>query len=292
MATEILDEIITDGMTDYEKEKAVYDWMCANLQSETGITVAIPTTSQDSAEPYGVLKYHKAVCVGYATTFRMFMHMMGIECMVVHNSYHSWDLVKLDDDWYHTDIYSDMGSGNYANFNMTDSLCAESHSWDTNFWPAATGVKYCYAYQNAQKVDDIYGIPQIVRNLLDNGGGSVYLTLGDQTMDWYDQAQRMLNQLQDALNSGLISIDTQSAWMDWSWSSVDNEYLLCVTVYAYSGDDDYSGDVTDEQQARINEALSEAFDEVDWDETSSDSWGESDWENDETAQIWEEVAVG
>ena len=56
----------------------------------------------------GVLKYHNAVCVGYATTFRMFMQMMGIECKVEHNTekFHSWDVVKIDGDWYITDIYS------------------------------------------------------------------------------------------------------------------------------------------------------------------------------------------
>ena len=31
MASKVLDEIITDGMTPYDKELAVYDWMCANL---------------------------------------------------------------------------------------------------------------------------------------------------------------------------------------------------------------------------------------------------------------------
>ena len=26
------------------------------------------------------------------------MQMLGLECHIVHNEYHSWDLVKLDDD--------------------------------------------------------------------------------------------------------------------------------------------------------------------------------------------------
>ena len=97
MASGVLDGIISGGMTGYEKEKAVYDWMCANLSHEGGVTVVVPTASEYSAGPYGVLKYGQAVCVGFATTFRMFMQMLGMDCMVVHNSYHSWNLVKLDD---------------------------------------------------------------------------------------------------------------------------------------------------------------------------------------------------
>lgn len=48
------------------------------------------------------------------------MQMMDIECKVVHTTdrIHSWDEVKLDGEWYHTDIYSDAGSPNYSHFNM------------------------------------------------------------------------------------------------------------------------------------------------------------------------------
>ena len=45
MASKVLDEIITDGMTPYDKELAVYDWMCANLGHESGVTVVVPTAS-------------------------------------------------------------------------------------------------------------------------------------------------------------------------------------------------------------------------------------------------------
>ena len=78
----IKDMKITDSMSDFEKEKAVYDWMTKKLQQDSGALTVIPSTQEDCDNPYGVLKYHNAVCVGYATTFRMFMQMMGIECKV------------------------------------------------------------------------------------------------------------------------------------------------------------------------------------------------------------------
>ena len=82
----IKDMKITDSMSDFEKEKAVYDWMTKKLQQDSGALTVIPSTQEDCDNPYGVLKYHNAVCVGYATTFRMFMQMMGIECKVEHNT--------------------------------------------------------------------------------------------------------------------------------------------------------------------------------------------------------------
>ena len=108
MASDVLKEIITDDMSDYDKEKAVYDWLVKNIGQDKGLLTVIPSSGKDSDNPYGVLKYHDAVCVGYATTFRLFMQMMDIDCMVVHNTemYHTWNLVKLDGKWYHTDVYS------------------------------------------------------------------------------------------------------------------------------------------------------------------------------------------
>ncbi len=129
MAAAVLDELVTEDMSDYKKELAIYEWMTSELQYDTGVLQVIPNTESDSDNPYGTLKYHNAICAGYATTFRLFMQMLDIPCMVVHNTelYHSWDLVQLDDEWYHVDIYSDQNSGNYANFNMNDVMSAEVH---------------------------------------------------------------------------------------------------------------------------------------------------------------------
>ena len=86
MASAVLDEIVEDGMSDYEKELAVYDWMTRNLEFDSGSLLVVPNTQADCDNPYGVLKYHNAVCVGYATTFRLFMQMLDIDCMVVQDS--------------------------------------------------------------------------------------------------------------------------------------------------------------------------------------------------------------
>ena len=177
MAKAVLDEIITEDMTPYDKEKAVYDWMTSELSYDTGILQVIPQTTADCDNPYGVLKYHNAVCVGYATTFRLLMQMMEIPCMVVHSTdeFHSWNLVKLDDAWYHVDIYSDQNGGSYANFNMNDELAGMSHDWDRTFFPAATSLDYNYAYQNRVTVEDRFQVPQMVRKATDERSRTLFL---------------------------------------------------------------------------------------------------------------------
>lgn len=259
MASAVLDEIITDGMTDYEKELAVYDWMTKSLEYDRGVLTVIPQTQADCDNPYGVLKYHNAVCVGYATTFRLFMQMMDIECMVVHNTdrYHSWDLVKLDDEWYHVDIYSDQGSGNYANFNMNDEMASQGHDWDHEFFPAATGMKYNYAVQNKQDCADIYDVPSIMRTALDEQNGLV--AIGFETIDeaHAEIVESMMREIDGYVSGGTFG----DLWMYWSWfHTTGNSYVLCAYIEGWDNSSDGQDfTISDEDQQKISDAVSAAF---------------------------------
>ena len=258
MASAVLDEIITEDMTDYEKELAVYEWMTKSLQYDTGVLQVIPNTQADCDNPYGVLKYHNAVCVGYATTFRLFMQMLDIPCMVVHNTdlYHSWDLVQLDGEWYHVDIYSDQGSGNYANFNMNDEMCSQGHEWDQDFFPAAEGTKYNYAIQNAQPVEDIYDVPGLVKSALDEENGAIFLSFDPIDEAHAQLVETMMNGVQSSASE---SEDYMDLWMNWRWlHDTGNRYVLAVYVDGFENDD--SGyDISDEDREKIDEAIAEAF---------------------------------
>ncbi len=271
MAAAVLDEIITEDMTDYEKELAVYDWMTHSLQYDTGVLQVIPRTEADADNPYGTLKYHNAVCVGYATTFRLFMQMLDIDCMVVHNTdaYHSWDLVKLDDEWYHVDIYSDQDSGNYANFNMNDEACAQGHDWDRDFFPAAEGTKYNYAIQNAQTVEDIYAVPGLVKAALDEENGSLFLSFDPIDEAHAQQVETMMDGIQSFLYDGGTYGDL---WMEWRWiHAAGNQYVLAVYISGF--EDGNSGyDISDEDQEKIDAAIADAF-------GSSPDWEDVDYES-------------
>lgn len=260
MASAVLDEIIDKGMSPYEKELAVYEWMTSALQYETGALLVIPDTNADCDNPYGVLKHHNAVCVGYATTFRLFMQMMDIECMVVHNDecYHSWNLVKLEDEWYHTDIYSDSGIGNYAHFNISDNQLAAYQTWNREFFPAAVGYKYSYAYQNMTQCEDIYGIPAAVREMLDNQMGTKAFCFGTEITE--DDAQIVEVMMQNIQSATEYSEEFCSLCMSWSWLSTDKGYALCVSIEGYeAGCDEPEIEIPDEAYEKINEVMENCF---------------------------------
>ncbi len=181
-ASGIIDDIIEADMTPYEKEKAVYDWQWAWVHYSDEDLNPI-TGSSDNYTPYGVLTGHDAICVGNATTFRLFMDMLDVPCMIIHSTEqgeHAWDLVQLDDEWYHVDVTFDNGNyaPSYSYFNVPDSVKDDgSWPWDHEEIPAATGTKYCYMLTNAVECEDMYDIPMVLKEGVEKNETMITVTL-------------------------------------------------------------------------------------------------------------------
>lgn len=176
MAKAVLDEVVEDGMSNYEKELAVYTWMVENIGvSGSGSVISRPGGSSSAFTPHDVLISKDAVCVGYATTFRLLMNMLGMDVHIVHNDYHSWDLVEIEDgQWYHVDIYSDAHGALYGNFNMTDDVCLMGHNWDGSALPVADSVKYSPAVCNSVELDGLLDVPAQLKKDMDEGKCAVF----------------------------------------------------------------------------------------------------------------------
>ncbi len=181
---ETIPQITNDGMSVYEKEKAAYDWVF-NLThfDEESLNPLNGGTNEECYKPYDVIKNHKAICVGNATTFKLMMDALDIPCKIVHSTEsgeHAWDVVQLDDEWYHVDVTFDGGYSkpNYSNFNVPDSM-KDDGSWpyDHNEIPRCNGTKYCYIFMNAEEVKDMYSIPEAIAKARDSGERIVAVTL-------------------------------------------------------------------------------------------------------------------
>ncbi len=261
MAKEILNEIIKKDMSAFEKEKAVYDWLTAKLKANTGILTVIPTRNGDSDNPHDVLKYRTAVCVGYATTFRLFMQMMDIECKVIHSSdlTHSWNLVKLDDGWYHTDCYMDSESNNYQNFNMDDNRCLQGHDWTKEYFPAATGKKYNYIFSICKELKNIYSIPKWLTDAIVSKKNVISCTFKEEINEKNEnKAQYMVEQLMNQLDTG----DKYSLNYDWMLND-KNQYVLCFYIDSYNNGEAEVDEKTAEKVAdSINRAMDDFYSET------------------------------
>lgn len=156
-AKEVIAAEIDDNMNDYEKEIAIHDFITGWSTFDYSV---FGRSSEDgfadgSDTPYGVLINQSAVCHGYSATFQLFMDMLDIECITVFGTpgsngvEHSWNMVKLDGEWYCVDCAWDDpigGSPGHTYFNVTSEYLRSGsiHRWDASSVPEATGTAYAY----------------------------------------------------------------------------------------------------------------------------------------------------
>ena len=259
MAKAVLDKVIKDGMSDYEKELAIYDWMVENIGQGSGHLITMPGQNSQAFTPHEVLKSHNAVCVGYATTFRLLANTAGLEVHIVHHDYHSWNTVKLDDgEWCQLDVYSDVNGAKYRNFNMTDEMARTGHEWDGSSLPEAKGTKYSYAVQNAVAVKDLFEVPAKVREAFNQKSSSLYFKFpkkpGDKELALADQ---MMNLMQQAMYS-IPGSDTKDLSASWIPDGEDN-YVLAIYINDYSQSGSSLGDAVPEKVTQMTNKVNELF---------------------------------
>lgn len=264
MATKILEKETKDCETDYEKEIAIYNWMYKNIRGGNRGSVLLPTEATNNYTPNGVLSGRDAVCVGYATTFRLFMEMMEIDCHIVHNEYHSWDLVQLDDDqWYHVDIYSDVSSNSqYQNFNMTDSVARNvmGHEWQASALPSAEGTKYSYPVQNAVEIKDLYSIPKQMQKAMKKKKSGLYYSFKDKITE---KDMELANVLIDSMQTVLYgpkydgNMDVMASWYD----DGEGSYILGIFFSYYGNTESEEEEEKDSKAAKkMKETIEKVFD--------------------------------
>lgn len=146
MAADVLAQVTEEGMTDLERERAVYEWITANTVYDMDHYDPLAKMDPDSFNPYGMLKNGKGVCLAFATTFQLLMDMADVECITVvgssssNTSDHAWNMVCLDGVWYCADPTWDVESPpeEWDYFNVPSDLMARTnHQWDYENVPEA-----------------------------------------------------------------------------------------------------------------------------------------------------------
>ncbi len=153
----------TSSMSDYEIIELAHAWLIKNVKydNENYMNGSIPKVSH-TAE--GALLKGVAVCDGYAYAFEKIMEHFNIPCKVItgysNGVGHAWNLVKINDKWYHIDVtYDDpIVNGSDANTNVytdyfliTDSQIKKDHSWDKLSYVKCISTKIDKEYKSERK---------------------------------------------------------------------------------------------------------------------------------------------
>lgn len=175
-ADEIIENIIQDNMSDYEKEEAINQYICENgsyndeimnyINADGTIDSKATIEFANSFTPYGILVENTGVCESYSEAFLLLAKKAGIEAVIVTGKLdgvnHEWNRVRIDGQWYSMDT-TNNDSDNVPNcyFNLPDDLAgtmllqnkeAFIDSYDSQY--TAEGMDNEYYTKNELLADD------------------------------------------------------------------------------------------------------------------------------------------
>ncbi|KFM98871.1 peptidase [Bacillus clarus] len=142
-AKAIVSSIVKPGMDEHEKVKVIHDYVVKHVSYDT---------SYQAYTAYEALANRSAVCQGYTLlTYQLFKEA-GIQSHIVtgkgNGQAHAWNLVKIENKWYHLDTTFDdpvpdkAGRVTYSYFNMSDEQLSKDHEWDRSKYPVASTNYY------------------------------------------------------------------------------------------------------------------------------------------------------
>lgn len=132
---ELLEQLDLEGKSDYQKVKAIYDWMTANIVYDY---VHLPDeTYKLQFTAYAAMMNKTSVCQGYATLLYRLLLEADVDCRVVTgyaDGAHGWNIVCLNREYYNVDatwdaVYAQAGRG-YKYFMVSDEHFSTDHTRD------------------------------------------------------------------------------------------------------------------------------------------------------------------
>ncbi len=168
-AMQVIDSLGIREATDFEKIKAVYDWLREEVVYGGGETEYIDQTA------YSALVNHRAICAGYSLAFCRIMEFLGIDAHYISGQGrpeatlgHVWNIVRLNGQYYNLDATWDAELDRYRYFltnEETFSCGGTYHVRDAIFQRDAFMQKYPMSPDNY---------------LRDGEGGFGYAVFGDR----------------------------------------------------------------------------------------------------------------
>ena len=169
---------ITSDMCDYEKATRLHDEIAYMVEYDYDAAAEIMAAQGDLEKEaaakkypyvhtaYGALVEKKAVCDGYSSAYQYLLYKVGILSHIAtgwgtdsNGTYqaHAWNLVKLDGDWYYTDLtWDDQTSGLFHSYyNITAEMLEKDHSINESYYalPECTSTQDNYFEKNNFSLD-------------------------------------------------------------------------------------------------------------------------------------------
>lgn len=114
----LLAELDLETCSDYEKAKAIYDYICKNVEYDN--LHASQSSYVLKYTTYAALLHKKAVCQGIALLYYRLACELDLDARVIFgkagNVNHTWLIVRLGDSYFNLDPTWDLGASSYRYF--------------------------------------------------------------------------------------------------------------------------------------------------------------------------------
>ncbi|MGN0295401.1 MAG: transglutaminase domain-containing protein [Lachnospiraceae bacterium] len=214
-----------------------------DYDEENYLNNSIPDKSYNA---YGVLVDGQAVCNGYAIAYSYLLQQCGIESYVLSSDSmnHAWNLIMLDDSWYHVDVTWDdpvFTSGNtyFSQYNADYAdegfiyhkyfLCSDEEFTNLNHkgWKIQTGSSDLPEADNSANFD---------KYLFKSKSVASYFKINNK-MYCYDLSTKKLIENTDLLGTDSVVIDLQTNQPLYGFGYENVFYFNTLnTVYAFRPD--------------------------------------------------------
>ena len=220
---EVIGSIITDGMSELDKETAINNYLCDNAEYDQAACqnaidndfYKVDEQFYDSFTAYGILVNGVGVCASYAADFKLLADAAGLECIVVTgmlegSTPHAWNKVKIDGQWYIVDS-TNNDSEYFKNglLNLSDEVANGVLVQDNEFALDGNVTQYAapaddkeYYHVNGKYFSKDEIASKLAEGL--NSEGTVILRTDYNLSDseFNEIAQEVANQSQDGIKGG------------------------------------------------------------------------------------------
>lgn len=195
-ADEIVNDIIKEGMSDYEKEEAINRYICENaeynyeifdyISDEGTIANEAVVKYKSSFTPYGVLVENMGVCESYSEAFLVLAQKADLKAVIVtgrkEGIKHEWNRVNIDSQWYTLDVTNnDCDYLPNCFFNLPDDVAENILQQDKNSFIdsyfqnyTASGMENEYYVKNGLYIDnENEAVSKLAEQLSDNNMAAV-----------------------------------------------------------------------------------------------------------------------
>ena len=224
----IIASVVTDEMTDYEKEKALHDYLIETTRYDEDNQWPV-----ESHTAYGALVNGVAVCDGYAEAFDLLLKKVGIKSELVYGSLdgelHAWNLVEINGKAYFVDVTANDPTNNennymkYTFFNVPFDFMTNSHDFEGDY-PWVNSIEENYFYKNGHYFDSIESVNNFIYNELSNNSEKIRINFMLATNNLKEQIN-LENIIQEYLSDHRNTYN-----QNYSYTELDSDFKYIYDV--------------------------------------------------------------